>query len=216
VAGFLCGGPGSIFVGGYNADATANLVLKFVGATNVKTADGIELYKWTTVAHSGLLYGSRNDNPPSNPTLIVAPSSGGTKFSNLSWNTVATEYYTVQSSPDGTEWSALTEVLGTGNPVSIDVINPHPGTLYRLISQFGAGTPNPSLRSPAMSLFRNAGGNLLVAWQTNHWENYSLNQIGAGGGSTPLQSVQGDGGAVRFEFPFAAPGRIFQIAATRK
>lgn len=216
VAGFLCGGPGSIFSGNYGASGSAELSVELVGVTNVQTTDGRTLYRWTTNSQSGLPYGSRDEDPPSDPELSVGPSALGPRFSTLSWQTIATEYYLVQASADGSQWQTVTEVLGTGGGVTIEVLNPAPAITYRLVTERGNGTPSPGLRLPVVHLLPVQDGAIRVAWQTNHWENYALNEIGFDGSKTLLHFVQGDGGASVFELPIEAPVRLVQVEAALK
>ncbi len=215
VAGIQCGGPGSNIFSSYLASASADLTVDFVGATRVKTAEDIELYRWTTAAASALDYGERDDDPPATPVLTVGPSAGGPGFVNLSWDTMIGEYYLVQATTDNSGWGPVTEVRGTANPVSIDLFQEDTVLAYRLIPQFGIGNPDSSPRRPVLRITKEAAA-MRVAWQTNHWEQYSLNEISANGIATPLNPLSGDGGVHWFDFTPAAPARIFQVSATLK
>ena len=122
----------------------------------------------------------------------------------------------VQASGDGSQWETVTEVLGTGGVVSVEVLNPAPALTYRLVTERGNGTPSPGLRLPVVHLLPVQDGAVRVVWQTNHWENYALNEIGFDGSKTLLHFVQGDGGASVFELPIEAPVRLVQVEAALK
>jgi hypothetical protein len=215
VAGMLVGGPGSIFSASYTATALADLTVTFVGATNVKTTTGQTLYRWDTNAHSGLDYGMRDEDPPVIPELIVGDSTGGPDFVNLSWFTAANKYYIVETTTDNTTWTPVTEVLGTGNPVNIDLFKDEAVIAYRLVVNPGNGSPTPTVVAPEMRLFQVAddSSNVRVAWLTNHWEIYQLNEVESDGNLSPLHAVVGDGGVVWFIFTATSPGQLFQIQA---
>ncbi len=215
VAGMLVGGPGSIFSASYTATALADLTVTFVGATNVKTTTGQTLYRWDTNAHSGLDYGMRDEDAPVIPELIVDDSTGGPDFVNLSWFTATNKYYIVETTADNTTWTPVTEVLGTGNPVNIDLFKNEAVIAYRLVVNTGNGSPNPTVVAPEMRLFQVADGssNVRVAWLTNHWEIYQLNEVESDGNLSPLHAAVGDGGVVWFIFTATSPGQLFQIQA---
>ena len=78
--GVLVGGAGSNFTGNYNCQARSELTVTLVGAIDVKTTAGQTLFRWNTNAHSGLDYGSRDDNPPVAPSLTVGNSPAGDDF----------------------------------------------------------------------------------------------------------------------------------------
>ena len=215
VAGVLVGGPGSLFTGGYDSDVAGDLTVTFVGATNVKTTTGQTLYRWDTSAHSELDYGFRDEDPPVIPEVTLSPSDGGPLFIKLSWFSDATKYYIVEATTDNSTWQPVTEVLGTGNQVSIDLIKDQLIVAYRLIVNTGAGSPNPALRKPLMRLMK-IGATVRIAWLANHWEIYQLSEVEASGNLRPLHAHLGDGSTVWFDFTPTSPGQIFQISAILK
>ncbi len=123
------------------------------------------------------------------------------------------EYYLVQVTTNDENWITATEVLGTGSRVGIELFTERPAAAYRLLSRFGTGTPNPPLVVPELRVMK-AGNQVRVAWQTNHWEAYALNQIGGDGSPRLVEQVPGDGGVIWFDFPPTTPGQVFQVTAT--
>lgn len=206
---------GSVFDGQFTANALANLTVTFVGATNVKTAEGQTLYRWDTNAHSGLDYGMRDEDPPLIPEITVGPSTGGPDLLKLSWFSAADEYYIVETTTDNTTWTPLTEVLGTGSIVDIDIFLDDAVLDYRLVVHAGNGSPNPTVVTPRMRFFLVDDGGLKVrvAWLGNHWEIYQLNEVDLDGNLSPLHAAVGDGGALWFDFTPITPGQLFQIQA---
>lgn len=216
--GVLVGDAGSFFTGVYDSDATSELEVSFVGATNVKTKDGQTLFRWQTNAASRLEYGSRDDDPPDPTLLTTGPSSAGVNFDELSWNSKVGRYYIVETTTDGTNWNAFTEVLGTEGDIRIDVIRNPKVTQYRLVELIGNGRPNPTLQSPTLHVLRVIDNGLKVrlAWMSNHWEIYQLNEVLPDGSLSPAFAHLGDGGAVWFDIPPTGSGRVFQVTAISK
>lgn len=208
-----------VFGEAYLATAQADLSVELVGVSNVCTRDGRKLFRWETTAHSALDYGSRDDDPPSDPPLTVGPSDGGSAFVQLSWPTVVGEFYLVQSTTDTETWSTVTEVLGTGNPVEIDLFRDDRVVDYRLVSDYGSGTPGAPLEGPklrVLSVMEGGSPVVRLAWQTNHRGLYSLNTISDTGTPSPIESASGDGGVVWFDVVPEPPRQLFQVSAVRK
>ena len=147
--------------------------------------------------------------------MTLSPSDGGPLFIKLSWLSDATKYYIVEATTDNSTWQPVTEVLGTGNQVSIDLIKDQLIVAYRLIVNTGAGSPNPALRKPLMRLMK-IGATVRIAWLANHWEIYQLSEVEASGNLRPLHAHLGDGSTVWFDFTPTSPGQIFQISAILK
>ncbi|MCH2063614.1 MAG: hypothetical protein MK194_07805 [Roseibacillus sp.] len=213
--GSLVGGPGSTFTGTYNCLARSELTATLVGAIDVKTKTGQTLYRWATNAHSGLDYGFRDDEPPTAPPLTTGNSPAGSEFTALSWNSRKNHHYFVEVTKDGTNWTFLTEVAGTGQLVDINVIRDSRVTEYRLQEFFGGGSTGHTVRPPTLHVFRKEdnGLNVRLAWNTHPREIYQLNEVLPDGLFSPVFAAIGDGSAVWFDFPPTESGRVFRISA---
>ena len=213
--GVLVGDAGSIFTGNYDSDATSELILTLVGAVEVRTTSGRPLYRWETNAHSGLDYGSRDEDPPLPPPLSVGNSPHGNEFARLSWQSSGNYYYQVEVTSDGSGWSLLSEVRGNDDLIEIDVIRNPRVIGYRLLEFFGSESSDYSVRSPLLHVIRKDGnaGKVRVAWNTHQQEVYQLNEILGDGSLSPVFAAVGDGSAVWFDFDPVGPRRLFQVSA---
>ncbi len=223
--GVLVGDLGSNFTGTYNCQARSELTATLVGAIDVRTTTGQTLYRWDTNAHSGLDYGSRDDDPPPAPTLTAGNSSIGEEFTSLSWNSSSNTYYLVEVTvdpgpagggvPSTANWTFLTEVEGTGALVEIDVVRDPRVTGYRLRAFPGSGSTDHTIRPPHLHVFRKANEGLKVrlAWNTHPREAYQLNEVLPDGLLSPVFAAIGDGSAVWFDFEPTGASRVFQVSA---
>ena len=213
--GVLVGGAGSNFTGNYNCQARSELTVTLVGAIDVKTTAGQTLFRWNTHAHSGLDYGSRDDNPPVAPSLTVGNSPAGDDFTALSWQSNENHHYFVEMTADDTNWTFLTEAGGTGDLIEIDVIGDPRVTGYRLREFFGSESPDHNVRSPHLHVFRKEDNGLMVrlAWNTHPQEIYQLNEVLPDGILSPVFAAIGDGSAIWFDFEPTGSGRVFQVTA---
>ena len=213
--GVLVGDAGSIFTGNYDSEANSELTLSLVGAVHVRTVTGQPLYRWETIAHSGLDYGFRDEEPPPPPPLTIGGSPHGNEFTRLSWPSRDGYYYQVETTPDGTNWASLSEIRGTGNLLEIDVIPSSRVTGYRLLEFFGSESSGHTVGTPLLQVFRkdNDGGKVRVAWNTHQQEVYQLNEVLPDGTLSPVFAAVGNGAAVWFDFQPLGKSRVFQVAA---
>ena len=213
--GVLVGGAGSNFTGNYNCQARSELTVTLIGAIDVRTTAGQTLFRWNTNAHSGLDYGSRDDDPPVAPSLTVRNSPAGDDFTALSWQSNENRYYFVEMTADDTHWTFLTEAGGTGGLIEIDVIRDPRVTGYRLRELFGAESPDHNVNSPHLHVFRKEGNGLKIrlAWNTHAQEIYQLHEVLSDGILSPVFAAIGNGSAVWFDFEPTGSGRVFQVTA---
>lgn len=211
-AGSVCGGSGSRLTGTYNSSSTSHLNVEFVGATNLKTTDGSELYRWETNARSKLEYGSRDEDAPVIPDLTVGESTGGTSLVRLSWDSSASQYYEVQVSKDDQNWETVTEVPGDGGTVNIDLLRDPKNLSYRLQPHPGSGSGRP-FPTPQLMVFK-AGDKVRVAFLTDGRGVYSLELLDDSGNTTTVNAALGNGGVAWFDFTPRAGTRLFQVTGT--
>jgi len=216
-AGVLVGGSGSNFTGSYNCQATGELTAEVVGAVDLRTKSGETIYRWTTNSHSGIDYGSRDDDPPQAPTLTVNPSETGAEFTALSWESRENHFYLVESTTGNGIWALVTEVAGTGLPVRIDLLTDQRASGYRIREIFGSQSSNHVVKPPVLKVLRkdNDGLSIRLAWNTHPQEIYQLNEILPDGSESPAFAVSGDGAATWFDFSPETQGRVFQVRAIK-
>ena len=216
-AGVIVGGSGSTFTGNYNCQARGALTAEVVGATNLRTKSGRTLYRWTTNSQSGIDYGSRDDDPPQGPTLTIGPSEVGEEFSALSWASRENHFYLIEAAATNGLWALVTEVPGTGLPLSIDLLNEGRTTGYRIREIFGSQSRDHVVRAPVLQVLKSHsnGLNIRLAWNTHPQEIYQLNEILPDGTESPAFAVSGDGAATWFDFAPETQRRVFQVRAIK-
>ena len=216
-AGVIVGGSGSTFTGSYNCQATGALTAEVIGATDLRTKSGETLYRWTTNSHSGIAYGSRDDNPPQSPTLTIGPSEVGEEFSSLSWDSKENHFYLIESAASNGLWTLVSEVPGTGQPLRINLLNEGRTTEYRIREIFGSQSRDHVVRPPVLHVLRNNGDGLSIrlAWNTHPQEIYQLNEILPDGSESPAFAVSGDGAATWFDFAPENLRQVFQVRAIK-
>ena len=114
-------------------------------------------------------------------------------------------------------WELLTEVHGTGGPVTIDLLIRREVTAFRIREIFGTHASDHTVKPPALHILRvdDNGLRIRLAWNTHPQEIYQLNEILDDGSESPVFAIAGNGAATWFDLQPENDGRIFQIRSIK-